>query len=45
MADPVKPPTLEDPLIEKEIFASEVAGVGMVHGNVVLKTWKPLKSG
>jgi hypothetical protein len=36
MADPVKPPPLEDPLNEKEIFASEVAGVAMVHGNVVL---------
>jgi hypothetical protein len=37
MADPVKPPPLEDPLNEKEIFAREVAGVGMVHGNVVLR--------
>jgi hypothetical protein len=27
---------LEDPLHEKEIFASEVAGVGFVHGNVVV---------
>jgi hypothetical protein len=30
-----KPP-VEDPLHEKEIFASEIAGVGFVHGNVVV---------
>jgi hypothetical protein len=36
MADPVKAPPLEDPHNEKEIFASEVAAVGMLHGNVVL---------
>jgi len=36
MADRVTPPPLEDLLSEKEIFASEVAGVAMVHGNVVL---------
>jgi hypothetical protein len=36
MADPVRPPPLEDPLSEKEIFASEVAALAMVHGNVVL---------
>jgi hypothetical protein len=28
-----KPP-LEDPLQEREIFASEVAGVGFIHGNI-----------
>jgi hypothetical protein len=30
-----KPP-LEDPLHEKELFASEIAGVGLVHGNVII---------
>ena len=32
---PPKPP-LEDPLHEKEIFATEVAVVGMIHGNVAV---------
>jgi len=32
---PSKPP-LEDPLHEKEIFATEVAVVGMIHGNVAV---------
>jgi hypothetical protein len=36
MADIPANPPLEDPLHEKEIFASEVAGVGFVHGNVVV---------
>jgi hypothetical protein len=39
MADvPINPPLppLEDPRHEKEIFASEIAGVGFVHGNVVV---------
>jgi hypothetical protein len=30
-----KPP-LEDPLYEKEIFASEVSSVGVRHGNIVI---------
>jgi hypothetical protein len=30
-----KPP-LEDPLHEREIFASEVASVGLVHGNIAV---------
>jgi hypothetical protein len=30
-----KPP-VEDPLHEKEVFVSDVAGVGLVHGNVVM---------
>ena len=29
-------PRLEDPLDEKEIFASEVCGVGLIHGNVAI---------
>ena len=33
MSSSVKPP-LEDPLNEREIFASEVTGVGIIHGNV-----------
>ena len=32
---PPKPP-LEDPLHEKEIFATEVAFVGMIHGNIAV---------
>jgi hypothetical protein len=32
---PPKPP-LEDPLHEKEIFASEVAVVGMIHENIAV---------
>lgn len=35
MANVPKPP-LEDPLDEKEIFASEVVGIAMVHGNFVV---------
>ena len=27
---------LEDPLHEKEIFANEVAGIGSIHGNIVV---------
>jgi hypothetical protein len=38
---PTKVP-LEDPLHEKEIFASEVAGITMVHGNFVITLAKPL---
>jgi hypothetical protein len=29
-------PQLEDPLHEKEIFANELAGMGSVHGNIVM---------
>jgi hypothetical protein len=36
MPDAPSRPPLEDPLNEKEIFASEVAGVGFVHGNVLV---------
>jgi hypothetical protein len=36
MASPPKPPPLEDPLHEKEIFVSEIAGIAFVHGNFVL---------
>ena len=32
---PPKPP-LEDPLHEKAIFASEVAVIGMIHGNIAV---------
>ena len=32
---PPKPP-LEDPLHEKEIFATEVAVVGMIHGHIAV---------
>jgi hypothetical protein len=38
---PRKPP-LEDPFHEKEIFASEVAGIAMVHGNFIVTLAKPL---
>jgi hypothetical protein len=34
-ASPPKPP-LEDPLQEREIFATEVSGVGGVHGNIAI---------
>jgi hypothetical protein len=30
------PPPLEDPLCEREIFASEVVGVGSLHGNLAI---------
>jgi hypothetical protein len=30
------PPVLEDPLYEREIFASEVVGVGSLHGNLAI---------
>ena len=30
------PPVLEDPLCEREIFASEVVGVGNIHGNLAI---------
>jgi hypothetical protein len=33
MANVTRPP-LEDPLHERELFASEVVGVGAVHGNI-----------
>jgi len=38
MATPPVPPQppLEDPLHEREIFASEIAGVGAVHGNIAV---------
>jgi hypothetical protein len=29
-------PRLEDPLNEREIFATEIAGVGAIHGNVII---------
>jgi hypothetical protein len=32
---PIKP-ILEDPANEKEVFANEVAGIALVHGNVVV---------
>ena len=32
---PAKPP-LEDPLHEKEIFASEIVGIAVIHGNFVV---------
>jgi hypothetical protein len=28
--------SLEDPLHEREIFASEIAGIGSVHGNIAI---------
>lgn len=36
MATPQTKPPLEDPMNEREIFASEVPGIGFVHGNVVV---------
>jgi hypothetical protein len=38
MADPAQIPKLplEDPLNERELFASEVASVGAVHGNIAI---------
>jgi len=36
MSTPLTKPPLEDPASEREIFASEIAGVGFVHGNVVV---------
>jgi hypothetical protein len=35
---PIPPPKprLEDPLNEREIFATEVVGVGSVHGNLAI---------
>ena len=35
MSAPQKPP-LEDPLHEREIFASDVAGIAFIHGNFVV---------
>ena len=32
----IQKPPLEDPLHEREIFASEIAGIAMVHGNFVV---------
>jgi hypothetical protein len=32
--NPQQKPPLEDPLHERELFASEVIGVGAIHGNV-----------
>jgi hypothetical protein len=29
-------PQLEDPLCEREIFASEVTGAGLIHGNIAI---------
>jgi hypothetical protein len=36
MADNPNRPLLEDPVHEKEIFASEVANIGMIHGNFAI---------
>ncbi|MGA2565914.1 MAG: hypothetical protein ABSF41_03705 [Pseudolabrys sp.] len=36
MTDVHAKPPLEDPLHEKEIFASEVVGIAAVHGNFVV---------
>src|ERR1019366_2633234 len=36
MTDIHAKPPLEDPLHEKEIFASEVVGVAVIHGNFVV---------
>ena len=36
MANSPQQKVFEDPLHEKEIFASEVAGVAFVHGNVIV---------
>jgi hypothetical protein len=36
MADAQTKPPLEDPLHEREIFANEVAGITMVHGNFII---------
>ena len=36
MADNPQQKVFEDPLHEKEIFASEVVGVAFVHGNVIV---------
>jgi hypothetical protein len=33
---PAAPPPLEDPLHEREIFASEVVGVASLHGNLAI---------
>lgn len=36
MADAQTKPPLEDPLHEREIFANEVTGIAMVHGNFIV---------
>ena len=36
MPDSPAKPVLEDPAHEKEIFASEIAGIGVVHNNIVV---------
>ncbi len=36
MPDAQTTPPLEDPLHEREIFANEVAGIAMVHGNFIV---------
>ena len=36
MMDHQAKPPLEDPLHEREIFASEVVSVGTVHGNIAI---------
>ncbi len=36
MPDAQITPPLEDPLHEREIFANEVAGIAMVHGNFIV---------
>ena len=36
MADVQKKIPLEDPLHEREIFANEISGIAMVHGNFIV---------
>ena len=36
MANPRAKPELEDPLHEKEIYASEISGIAMVQGNFIV---------
>lgn len=36
MVDTQTKPPLEDPLHEREIFANEVAGIAMIHGNFIV---------
>jgi hypothetical protein len=33
MAEPLSKPPLQDPLHEKELFVSEIVGLGVVHNN------------
>jgi hypothetical protein len=36
MVDTQTKPPLEDPLHEREIFANEIAGIAMIHGNFIV---------